>query len=286
MMNRKSVIAVGALGGSGTRVVAEILKRAGVYLGDDLNKANDNLLFTRLFRNPVWYKSASEEQIAEKFELFKKCMSGDRLSLRERVKLIRFILGNKNFKTDWTYILRTLKSTGREDSNITRWGWKEPNTQIYVKHLIKCFEDIKYIHVIRHGLDMAFSGNKMQLKNWGYLFEVPFDDSSPSALAKCQLDYWIEANQFVVETGKKEMNKNFYLLNYDKLCQDPEGEVTKLLHFCQLEVDEVIRRHLITIPKVPVSHKRYLNADLNFITKSHEAAIEKLGFTIENNNDN
>ena len=47
-----AVIAIGALGGSGTRAIAQVLMDAGIYLGDSLNNANDNKLFTRLFKNP------------------------------------------------------------------------------------------------------------------------------------------------------------------------------------------------------------------------------------------
>ena len=50
------MIAIGALGGSGTRAVAQVFLEAGIYMGDDLNRANDNLIFTRLFKDPNWYK--------------------------------------------------------------------------------------------------------------------------------------------------------------------------------------------------------------------------------------
>lgn len=36
-------VAIGGVGGSGTRVVAEIVRSLGYYLGGDLNSANDNL---------------------------------------------------------------------------------------------------------------------------------------------------------------------------------------------------------------------------------------------------
>lgn len=48
-----NVIAIGALGGSGTRICAQILIELGVFMGHDLNNANDNLLFTRLFKTLV-----------------------------------------------------------------------------------------------------------------------------------------------------------------------------------------------------------------------------------------
>ena len=38
-------VAIGGVGGSGTRVIAEILIQLGFYIGSDLNSANDNLWF-------------------------------------------------------------------------------------------------------------------------------------------------------------------------------------------------------------------------------------------------
>src|SRR5690625_2359751 len=49
-MPERNPVAIGALGGSGTRMIAQFLCDAGYYLGDDLNRANDNLWFTLLFR--------------------------------------------------------------------------------------------------------------------------------------------------------------------------------------------------------------------------------------------
>ena len=66
----KKIVAVGALGGSGTRVVAQIISDLGVDIGDNLNYPNDNLIFTALFRAPKWYKNTSKNDIRKRFVLF------------------------------------------------------------------------------------------------------------------------------------------------------------------------------------------------------------------------
>ena len=45
----KPPVAIGGIGGSGTRLIAQCLKELGFYLGGDLNQANDNLWFVLLF---------------------------------------------------------------------------------------------------------------------------------------------------------------------------------------------------------------------------------------------
>lgn len=47
MDHKNPIIAIGGLGGSGTRAVAEVFIQAGLFMGDELNKSNDTLVFTR-----------------------------------------------------------------------------------------------------------------------------------------------------------------------------------------------------------------------------------------------
>jgi len=46
---RSDGIAIGGVGGSGTRLVAGALAAAGYFIGYDLNEASDNLTFSLLF---------------------------------------------------------------------------------------------------------------------------------------------------------------------------------------------------------------------------------------------
>ncbi len=56
-----SPVAIGGVGGSGTRVVAQLLMKLGFYIGSDLNKANDNLWFVLLF-NRIEILSIPDDQ--------------------------------------------------------------------------------------------------------------------------------------------------------------------------------------------------------------------------------
>ncbi|MDX1409058.1 MAG: hypothetical protein R3330_13010, partial [Saprospiraceae bacterium] len=54
--DKQAPVIVGGIGGSGTRVVAEILQASGVYLGTYLNAALDNVFFARLItKDPEWW---------------------------------------------------------------------------------------------------------------------------------------------------------------------------------------------------------------------------------------
>ena len=49
-MNQNTPIVIGGVGGSGTRLIAQILKELGYHLGNYLNLSEDNLWFTLLFK--------------------------------------------------------------------------------------------------------------------------------------------------------------------------------------------------------------------------------------------
>jgi hypothetical protein len=86
-------IVVGGVGGSGTRVIAQILSEIGVYFGADLNRPADNLWFTLLFRRPRWFRRVAERNsaaILAGLDVFERIMTG-RLALTPRV--VRFVGG-------------------------------------------------------------------------------------------------------------------------------------------------------------------------------------------------
>src|SRR5690606_37110457 len=147
-------------GGSGTRVVAEVLIRSGVFMGDDLNESNDNLLFTRLFKDPQWYREASSAERENRLALFESYMQNGKLTPGQLKVLYASAENNPTLATSFGYYLKMSGAIWRKKKMRDVWGWKEPNTHIYLPEILNFFPNIRYIHVIRHGLDMAFSGNK------------------------------------------------------------------------------------------------------------------------------
>jgi len=172
-----SPVAIGGIGGSGTRVVAEILKRCGFYMGSDLNHSNDNLWFTLLLKRASWFirKSAGDESdIHRGITLFHKAMLGQSYSARDLAFLLQATLdiaahGHDHIQSGkgWWAFQRAQNILKARGGSAATWGWKEPNTHIFIQYLEHHFHHMKYIHLIRNGLDMAFSQNQAQLFNWG-----------------------------------------------------------------------------------------------------------------------
>ena len=286
-----SPVIIGGVGGSGTRVVAEIISHLGFYIGDDLNPAKDNLWFLLLFKRPRWFRRARHDKnkIFTGLSLLSKAMlhqSGPECA--ELRFLIRAVLeisifghnykgagrGFWPFMRAWHMVARQPKMT----LNQSRWGWKEPNTHIYLEYLAAYFSNIKYIHMIRHGLDMAFSENQQQLYNWGPIvgLELP---KSRSDVPAASLKYWIRSNRRVMEIGEKLGGQKFLVVNFDRLCLSPKSEIQKIVSFLNIEPGAENLATLCRIPQRPKSLGRYRAHNISQFDPADLNEIENLGFS-------
>ena len=294
---KRAPVAIGGLGGSGTRVVAQILMDCGYYMGQDLNVSNDNLWFTVLLRRPLWFSSLQNAQkydeIYQALNIFQRLMLGGATLLRANDWAFINRAEDELSATEqdgrlWTWPRTWLEErranmmkAEQADLNTFRgWGWKEPNTHVFLPYAVRYFEDIKYIHVIRHGLDMAYSTNHAQLYNWGHLYGVELADYDTARLPRASLLYWYRANARAFE-NQTILADRFLVLNFDQLCASPPSEIKKLLHFLELDDTEVDIDHLVSLPVTPSSTNRYKTQDLSIFTSNDLAVVQQLGFVAE-----
>ncbi len=164
-------IVISGVGGSGTRVVAEMLLDLGYFMGHDLDRARDNLSFSLLFMRPEWlfhHARWNPAETGEGLEIFTKAMTRRYLPTPHELRFLAGILCEKRGVTRRRWRLKRLAKllSGRhfDPAVHSGWGWKEPISHLYIESLAKRFAGLKWIHVIRHGLDMAYSENQRQLK--------------------------------------------------------------------------------------------------------------------------
>ena len=179
-------IAVGGLGGSGTRVVAHVLAESGMNIGPHLNPL-DNLFFSNLLKNPRWHADASDAEIRDRLALFGRCTGGLPAERRDLWDYARAAKSNRT-PVIGTPGLRRLALSRLRSPRGKPWGWKEPNTHIYLSHLPEVFPEIRYVHVIRNPLEMAHSDNRQQLTNWGDLYGVALPETG-AGWPRAQLEF-------------------------------------------------------------------------------------------------
>jgi hypothetical protein len=243
-------VVVGGVGGSGTRVVAEMLEALGIFMGDDLNDAHDNLTLSRVFG-----------------------------SIRDRLQA----LGPAGAAADpaaAAFVAATLEDFAgamhrgycAQHDRRAGWGWKVPGNHFILAHLAATFPGLSYVHVIRHGVDMAFSANQNQVRNWGRHYGVDIDGQPPERAA---LAFWIAANRRAVAEARR-LGLRFLLLNFDALCHSPAENAAPLLDFLgrpRQELDAVVR---LVAP--PPSLGRRAGRDLGFVGPAERDALREFGF--------
>lgn len=241
-------IIVGGVGGSGTRLVVDILQSQRVFMGHDLNKSNDNM------------------SLARKFSKIRSIIQSKGLTWFKNGQ----IKNNKKLRLIFKGFLREYFNQDFFERN-TAWGWKVPANFILLDLYKDIFKEIKYVHVIRNGLDMAFSNNQNQLKNWGGFFGIDIDHKN---LSLASLNYWLMINELVLEKYK-----DIYILSFDNLISDTTFEISELLNYVglqEIDIDKALK-----LVKTPKSIGRYKNKDLNLFDKSLLLRLEKFGYKTE-----
>lgn len=286
-------VVIGALGGSGTRLVASILLESGLHLGDDLNPERDNLWFTLLFKRPRWYAKVAQhrpEEIRAGFRLLQRAMvGGEPLDPAGRAFLRRALaeaLTGRHGQTrahtqGWplkqAWALWRAPGAARHAGRA--WGWKEPNSHVYLRPLAEHFAGLRFVYVMRHGLDMAFSGNRQQLRNWGPLFGV--DPGAAGSEPRAMLEFWIRATERALADGGRLLGERFLRLDYDALCTRPEEGISRLLRFVGLEPRRAEIDRLSALAEIPPTMGRYRGQDLSQFDPRALDAVRAFGFAVD-----
>jgi hypothetical protein len=271
-------VVIGGLGGSGTRLIAAILQHLEFDMGSDLNKTNDNLAFTLLFKRPeLWPIQEHALEIHQALALFFKA-GFYRKSLNTRdVELVNEIAQANSLQhpSDWLQKRQQdLKEPGKNCQQPAQWGWKEPNTHIFLPALEESVQQVKYIHVMRNGLDMANSTNQSQVKLWGELLtgEKTTDPGPDNSFR-----YWCAVHRRVLEASR-DMGDRFLLLNFDDFCLRPKNGVESLLNFLGMTAPGTMFSELIQMVNPPPTIGRYKTKPIISASASDIELLNQLGF--------
>jgi sulfotransferase family protein len=198
----KPPVVIGAMGGSGTRVVARIVSRAGVFIGRFLNVSEDSL------------------------ELAQFC---DRWINRYLLRAKAPFCVEESALMDGDLAACVARHRAHIPTPDAAWGWKEPRSLYLLPFFHEHWPDMKFIHVVRDGRDMAFSPNQHQLRRHGAaVLGVKLADA-PQPVRSAAL--WAKINLAAANYAQKHMAGGYLRVNFETLCERPRETASEIVSF-------------------------------------------------------
>ncbi len=199
---------IGATGGSGTRVVARIVRRGGLYIGSTLNGAEDALDFSEYFDRWITLFMQSSNGWTNPSPAIQTDMSRDLHAILEKH-------------------CASLKPETRA------WGWKAPRSMYLLPFWHQRFPRFKFLHVVRDGRDIAYSTNQNQLRKHGGVF---LTSAEAQWSQPCQsIAMWSRINLLTADYGEQKLRGQYLRIRFEDLCAAPLPTIQRILNFFGLE---------------------------------------------------
>jgi len=241
-------LVIGATGGSGTRVIARIAKLAGYNLGAKLNSAEDALEFYSF--HDRWIN---------------RFVSAQRR--RERVTPWQSAQMKEDFHAA---LARHIPDVERRR---TPWGWKAPRSIYLLPFLHAQFAQLKFIHVLRDGRDMALSKNQNQIHKHGPAV-LSWGERLFRSVPERSVLMWERVNSQAADYGEGILRENYLRVRFEDLCAKPLETTVQILNFLEATIDpESIARTEITPPG---SIGRWQTSSPQIVSKLETAAATSL----------
>lgn len=278
-------IAIGGVGGSGTRIVANIIAQSGIFIGNDLNDSLDNLSFSYLFIHYDIFIS-SDRKFSEIYKCFRNSMTGgaSTADFVECDRLLSYLARcNRPFPargSDWVAERHSQlrNSLGSSPIQGQQWGWKVPNTHMIIDRLAAIEPTLRYIHVVRNGMDMAFSANQNQLHAWGPMALGPLYEAPMSEPAR-SLAFWCWAHRRIQKIGA-QLGSRFLMINFDTLCLAPEEGIRNILDFVGVRTSDENIASLGNAIAIPETSGRANSKDITQFNKDDIEFVRSVGFIV------
>lgn len=228
---QRPYISIGGVGGSGTRLVAALLINSGLNIGRDVNVSNDTLSFTLFFKERT-ILNAPKDEFERRLNVFLKFLNGHGLSQSD-IEFADALSKSDRVQhgADWlAERVRQLTCPPTQPLANVALGWKEPNTHMVVERLLCTLPAMKYIHVVRHGVEMAYSNNQNQIQFWNGN-ELTGSQATPEK----SLDWWCKVQYHIKDVRERHPDRIF-ILRFEDLLLNPRRAIEALLKFCEIKV--------------------------------------------------
>jgi hypothetical protein len=243
-------VVIGAVGGSGTRVFVRVARHGGLFMGSRLNAFEDSEPLIGFYDR--WLR--------------RYLAAGGRPPEAERAAM----------RADLAATLDAHLAGLPEPGG--RWGIKVPKTLLMLRFWHETFPDLRFTHVVRSGLDMAYSADGNQLAEFGDLVLPPALHGRPRHLRA--LAYWVAANEAAAEYGEAHMPGRYRRARFEDLCADPARVIGELFDFWGVPARAALPRAVAEV-RPPATIGRWRGRPAEETTELAAAgrpALERFGY--------
>ncbi len=201
-------VVIGGHGGSGTRVLPRALRLAGYWMGAWVNRRTEDAMSTRFFLQRHFEKAIADDpaQRAELDRAFRSAIRGHR---------------------------------ARMPDPSSPWGWKNPRCMWVIPFMARIYPDMRFIHLVRDGRDVALSANLNLLRKHGKRLLGEGDPEREPVRA--QLRLWALGNETAARDGQLLLGDQYLQLSYEDLCRAPRETLARMYaHLGQRVTDQVL----------------------------------------------
>lgn len=230
---------IGGTGGSGTRLISLFSKKAGYYIGTDTNESLDAMCLESFYRKYTYQYLENTVDIEE--------------MRKELVSSVNKHIG---------------KSTNPYQSI------KNPRSLLILPFLHSVYPNMKYIHIVRSGRSMSFSGNRRHVRKYGDIFAKDSGINTNSWSPQLAMKMWAETNLQAYSYGKKHMGNNYLLIRYEDLCSEKRSEYKKIVNMLGCSKDMIPK--LTRKARIPETWKRGRKQNKELIAELEEIGQEAI----------
>lgn len=248
-MIRNDPIVIGGTGGSGTSALAKCMRTLGLDIGcgERDSEWRPMAKFVHRWGRPL----VAHELTGQPADLVKA----------------RFDLG-----------AAIATHEGRRTDGV--WGWKVPQCCLLLGFIYDCLPDMRYIHVVRDGRDMALSGNQSQADRYSDLWVSGKNSDGPVRSAES----WSIANCLVLDTGRALLGDRLMIARYEDLTDRPIETLARLARFAGLTPSDMQLANAAEAvkPSEAVGRHRTLSTrEVRAVTRAAEPALRAFGYLAE-----
>jgi hypothetical protein len=244
-------IIVGAVGGSGTRVLTRLIHRAGVFVGSRLNEARDSEPIMEFYDG--WLRGYLESGGRQE--------EGERQAAESKLReCLRDHLASRSMDTQ-------------------PWAVKVPRNILALPFWHALFPNLKFIHVIRNGFDMAYSSDRNQLGLFGDLILSEAEQLQPDPVR--QVAYWRAVNLDAARFGEETLSERYLVLRFEDICSEPRWAYRRVCEFIGLRKPATRPWRAILEVGIPSTIGRWRGRpedELAAIETAGQPALERFGY--------